>query len=126
MNINSCLITDQKSCELCKKILRLLSCNVLWVMHVDNDRLMVLATDPSILEHYWNQKYHLRDPNILTTRSFTKVHANHRSPWKACFGSDCELFKKSGFLYDLYKLFDIEEFVSLEQCVGLESYCFRF
>ena len=125
MNIDNCLITDIKHCELSKIILRVLNCNAFWLMHVDNGLFRILATDISILEYYWDKKYYLQDPNIPSAEYPAQVSPDP-SRWKAHLGSDCEMFKKSGFLYDLYKLFDIEEFVSIEKSIGRESYCFRF
>ncbi|MGD0465619.1 MAG: hypothetical protein ABSA84_02875, partial [Gammaproteobacteria bacterium] len=41
-------------------------------------------------------------------------------------GTDCDSFKQNGFLYDLYKIFHVEEFVSIENRIGSKYFCFRF
>lgn len=125
MNIDNCLITDKMHCELSKVILKVLNCNAFWFMNIDNIQLKILATDTTILKHYWDKKYYLQDPNI-PTEDFFKVHPKDPSPWKTRLGSDFDLFRKNGFLYDLYKLFEVEEFVSIEKHIGFESYYFRF
>lgn len=139
--MESYLITNKEHRELCKIILNVLNCNVLWVMHVEKSLLSLLATDLSILEYYWDKKYYLQDPNVLHTIPNTappaQVEARSLS-WTLHLGSNCESFKQDGFLYNLYKLFDIQEFASIEKYVAsqakgaessqmtLSSYCFRF
>ncbi|MBP6103887.1 MAG: hypothetical protein KBD23_05600 [Gammaproteobacteria bacterium] len=141
MNMERCLITNKEHRELCKIILNVLNCNVLWIMNVENSLLSLLATDLSILEYYLDKKYYLQDPNILSTIPNTvppaQVEADSLS-WTLHLGSDCETFKQDGFLYNLYNLFDIQEFASIEKYVAsqskgakstqmtLPSYCFRF
>lgn len=125
MNMDNCLITDKKHSELCKVILKVLNCNVLWVININKGLLAILASDAPILEHYWDKKYYLQDPNISIETHSIPVQPD-LSPWKVHLGSHSEIFQKSGFLYDLSKLFAIKEFASIEESIGLESYCFRF
>ncbi len=125
MNVDNCLITDKKHSELCKLILTVLNCNVLWVINVNKGLLTVLASDAPILEHYWDKKYYLQDPNIPIGKHPLPVQSS-LSPWEVHLGSHSNMFKQSGFLYDLSRLFGIEEFASIENGIGLESYCFRF
>ncbi len=137
MNVENCLITSDEHRELCKIILKILNCNVLWIMNVEDRLLRLVATDSSILQYYWDKKYYLQDVHVLRPEPPVQV-SSHPSPWKVHLGSDCETFKKSSFLYDLYKLFDIEEFASIENFITLpalgtessqmmlSSYCFRF
>jgi len=106
-------------------------------MNIENNRLRLVATDSSALEYYWDKKYHLQDLHVLRAALHLQA-SSHPSPWKIHLGSDCETFKKNGFLYDLHKLFDIKEFASIENFIAspslgmelsqmtLSSYCFRF
>ncbi len=119
MNTNSFLISDDNNYKLCKMILKILNCNLMWIIH-SNDKFNILVTDQSILQYYLDNKYYLHDPNIKV-----KTH-NKKSSWKVSLGTDCNTFKKNGFLYDLYKIFHVEEFVSIEKQIGTERYCFRF
>ena len=105
MNIENCLITNEEHRELCKIILKLLNCNVLWVMNVENRLLRLVATDSSILQYYCDKQYYLQDLHILRPEHPVQV-SSHSSPWKVHLGSDCEIFKESSFLHNLYKLFD--------------------
>lgn len=119
-NINKYLITYNEHNKLCKVIFKILSCNVLWIINLSNKSLHVLATDHDILNYYIDKKYYLSDPSI-------KLESNNKkSLWQITVGTDSDEFNKSGFLYDLYKIFHIEEFVSIEKKVKSEQYCFRF
>ncbi len=120
MNTEKFIIYNDNYHKLCKIAFKVLNCNALWMMNLGNNTLSMLVTDPSILEHYWDKKYYLHDPVLGIKPS------SNRSPWKVTLGTDCDIFNKSGFLYDLYKMFHIEEFVSIEKKVGSEFYCFRF
>ncbi len=130
MNVEDYIMTDEKQRELCKIIFKILNCHLLWVMHTRKGLLNLLVTDSSIFEHYWDKKYYLNDPHILNVRNLSEKPLS--SQWTTHLGSDSETFKESGFLYDLYKLFNIEEFVSFEKNLRSksktieQSYCFRF
>lgn len=120
MNTDSFLICDENHEKLCKIMFKVLNCNLLWVMNLNNNLLTMLVTDNAILEHYWDKKYYLQDPNINIKLD------EETSPWKVTLGTDCNTFSESGFLYDLDKIFNIEEFVSIEKRIEQERYCFRF
>lgn len=107
--------------NLCKAIFKILSCNLLWIIYFDNDnKLRILPTDVYILNYYLEKKYYLYDNNIKFKLNNVQVSLN------IALGTDSSSFNKSGFLYDLYKMFHIEEFVSIATCVNSEQYCFRF
>ena len=118
-NMNNSQLSDD-NIDKCKEVFKLLNCNLLWIMHSNNDSLEILSTDQSILKHYINEKYYLYDPINL------KHNNKDKSAWKVTLGTDCDTFNKSGFLYDLYKMFNVEEFVSIEKKTGSELYCYRF
>jgi len=122
MNIENFVMDDDSNAKYYKTLFKVFHCNVLWVMNVNNHLLTMLATDKAVLEHYCDKKYYLHDPNINIKKN--KLEKN-QSPWKISLGTDCVSFHKNGFLYDLYKMFHIEEFVSIEKRIGLECYCFR-
>ena len=105
----------------CQTIFELLNCNLLWIINPNNASLNIFFTDKCILEHYLNKKYYMYDPNASI-----RPYDNNNSRWNLMLGSDCETFQKSGFLYDLYKMFAIEEFATIEQKIGSELYCYRF
>lgn len=120
MKTENFIIHNDNYHKLCKIVFKVLSCNALWIMNLGNSSLNMLATDHAILEHYWNKKYYLHDPNLEISPNKSK------SLWEITLGTDCESFNESGFLYDLYKMFQVEEFVSIEKKLGNELYCFRF
>jgi hypothetical protein len=120
MNTDSFLICDENHEKLCKIMFKVLNCNLLWIMNLNNNQLTMLVSDSVILDHYWDKKYYLQDPNINIKRD------NDSSPWKVTLGTDCNSFTESGFLHDLYNIFKVEEFVSIEKKIGQERYCFRF
>lgn len=118
--INKYLISDNKNNKLCKIIFKILGCNVLWIININNSSLDLVATDCHILDHYLEKKYYLYDPNI-------SLQINEKnSSWQITLGSDCRMFSKNGFLYDLYKIFNVEEFVSIDKKSKVDNYCFRF
>lgn len=139
MNLENFLMPLEIQQPLCKDIFKVLTCNLLWVMKLDNKKLSMFITDKFILEHYWRKKYYLQDPNLLPIPTLLKNN-QHKSiekearennekkepGWTISLGTECELFKNSGFLYDLYKLFEIQEFVSIEKKTASQVYCFRF
>jgi len=114
------MIYDDQHHNLCDVMFKVLNCHLLWVMNFNSNVLSMLVTDKSILQHYWDKKYYLNDPNLNFSNSQDK------SPWRITLGTDSETLEKQGFLYDLYKLFNIEDFVSIERRKGSERYCFRF
>lgn len=118
--INKYLISENKHNKLCRIIFKVLGCNVLWVINLNNNSLDMLATDHDILDYYLDKKYYLCDPNVSLELN------DKKSSWQITIGTDCDEFNKSGFLYDLYKIFNVEEFVSIEKKVRSERYCFRF
>lgn len=120
MTIDNCIIIDARYESAYKKMLKVLNCNALWVMCLDNKLLNVLVTDKFLWEHYWDKKYYLQDPTIQIKLE------KAQSPWQITLGTDCDAFNKNGFLYDLYKLFNIDEFISIEKNAGSKRYCFRF
>ena len=121
MGINNSQITSSNY-QKCKFIFELLCCNSLWIIHYNQGSAKISFTDKSILKHYLDKKYYLYDPNFsINPYSNIKI-----SDWHITLGTDCETFHKAGFLYDLYKMFNIEEFASIEKQTGEEHYCFRF
>jgi hypothetical protein len=120
MSVDSFRILGGEHQQLCKTMFDVLSCNLMWIMQLENGVLKMLVTDRSILQHYWENKYYLSDPNISTQAN------NTDSLWKVNLGTDCAAFIKSGFFYDLYKMFHVAEFVSIEKNIGAAHYCFRF
>lgn len=120
MKIDKLFIYENNYQQLCEDIFKVLNCNSLWIMNLNNDVLNIAVTDQSIWGDYWDKKYYLHDPTLNTESS------NDNAVWKISLGTDCESFKQCGFLYDLYKVFDVEEFVSIEKKTGIENYCFRF
>ncbi len=120
MNTNDFLIQDHTHRQLCTLILKMLNCNLLWIMNLERNSLNMLVTDQSVLGHYWDKKYYLDDPNL------TVKPPSDQPPWKVTLGTDCDTFDKNGFLRDLYKMFHVEEFVTIEKRTKSEHYCFRF
>lgn len=120
MSINNFQI-DGDNYKKCKTVLELLNCNLLWVINANHNSLNILSTDQAILRHYLDKQYYLYDPNVNY-----KPYDNEKLDWQITLGTDCETFNKSGFLYDIYKMFNIEEFASIEQKIGSEIYCCRF
>lgn len=125
MNIDNFIMGEDNEAKHYKSLFKVLHCHVLWVMNLNHDLFTMLATDRAVLEHYWDKKYFLQDPNIHIKKDKLKNNLDQNSPWKISLGTDCVSFHNNGFLYDLYKLFNIEEFVSIEKKIGLEYYCFR-
>lgn len=119
--INKYLLSDNnQNNKLCKIIFNILGCNVLWIINIKNSSLDLVATDCHILDHYLEKKYYLYDPNI-------NLQINEKnSSWQITLGSDCKIFSENGFLYDLYKVFNFEEFVSINKRSKFNNYCFRF
>ena len=129
--IDKIFIYENKYQQLCKDIFQVLNCNSLWIMNLNNDVLNMVVTDQSIWGDYWDKKYYLHDPTLNTEYNNDDAMVNIESSdadavWKISLGTDCESFKQCGFLYDLYKVFGVEEFVSIEKKIGTENYCFRF
>ncbi len=120
MNIDNYLIADEEQQALCRIMLQVLRCDVLWLMTIRQSTLTILASDVSILEHYLRKKYYLQDPNVSL-----KPHPK-ASAWNRILGSYAEGFKKSGFLYELHTLFKVEDCASIEQSIQDSFYCFRF
>lgn len=120
MKINTILIHDPKHNQLCKRIFKLLNCNLLWIILGHHDMSNIFVTDTSILEHYYCKKYYLHDPSL-------NIEDTQPGPlWRITLGTDCNAFTKTGFLYDLDKIFNVEEFVSIEKRTESEHICFRF
>ena len=117
MKINHSLICNDDHIKLCKMMFKILNCNLLWVIYLNNN---ILVTDQHVLEHYVDKKYYLNDPNINA-----KIESS-KSSWEITFGTDYDGFNKNGFLYDLHKIFHIEEFASVEKNINPEIFCFRF
>jgi|GEM_PF-1834199 len=121
MIIKSLLISNENNYKLCKIIFKILNCNLLWIIIRPNNNLFnVFVTDQHIFEHYFDKKYYLHDPNINVESNKDKLS------WMVTLGTDCDSFKQNGFLYDLYKIFHVEEFVSIENRIGSKYFCFRF
>ena len=108
--------------SLCQKMFKILHCNALWIMKSDGYSLTVLVSDNMVWKHYWDKKCYLVDPNIKDINLVEGSKPNRRID----LGTDQAGFKENGFLYDLYKLFNVEEFISIEKQKGKSKYCFRF
>ncbi|HXH54242.1 MAG TPA: hypothetical protein VNK03_00640 [Gammaproteobacteria bacterium] len=130
MKIDKLFIYDNIDQQLCKDIFKVLSCNSLWIMNLNNDVLNMVVTDQSIWGDYWDKKYYLHDPILNAESNNDDAILNSESTddavWEISLGTDCESFNQCGFLYDLYKIFNVEEFVSIQKKIGTENYCFRF
>jgi hypothetical protein len=122
MSINNLQVPLEKQ-ESCRAILEVLNCNLLWIINPTYSSLNIIATDQCILNHYISNGYYLYDPNAVI-RSYEKNKLNLQ--YNITLGTDCKPFVTSGFLYDLNKMFNIEEFVSVEHRIGPEIYCYRF
>jgi hypothetical protein len=120
MNIERIEIVNGNELELCKAALKFLNCSSLWVMRRDANFFNIAVTDKAILQHYFDKKCYLMDPSIQAIPDYKDL------PLTLTLGTDCDAFKNNGFLYDLYKLFHVTEFVSIQTEQQLEHYCFRF
>jgi hypothetical protein len=120
MNIEQIRIIDGDELELCKVALRILNCNSLWLMRQNSEFFNISVTDKAILQHYFDKKCYLIDPSIQTTLDYKNL------PLKITLGTDYAEFKNNEFLYDLYKIFYITEFASIQTENQSEHYCFRF
>ena len=114
------VICDQALLALCKQACKVLGSHTLWIMNLRDKQLNLQVTNESILEHYWEKQYYLQDDSIFSETNQSLFD------WKATLGSNCARFFQNGFLYDLNKLFDVEEFVSIEKKTEQQQYCFRF
>ncbi len=123
INIEKFGVSEDDYQKLFNIVFKLLNCHSLWIMQIVNDSLKILATDKIILEEYWCKQYYLDDPVLAHGRI---KDSSNQVDCRIDLGTDCVSFQESGFLYDLYKLFRVEEFVSIEKSMGLERYCFRF
>ena len=120
MNIEEIKIINSNQLDLCNVALKVLNCSSLWVMRRNANFFNIAVTDKAILQHYSDKKCYLIDPSIQTIPDYKSL------PLKITLGTDCEAFKNNGFLYELYKLFHVTEFVSIETEKQSEQYCFRF
>ena len=120
MNTEQIKIIDNVKLELCKVALKVLNSSSLWIMRRDTNFFNITVTDKSILQHYFDQKYYLIDPSIQTIPDYKNL------PLKITLGTDCDAFKNNGFLNDLYRIFHVTEFVSIQTEQESEHYCFRF
>ena len=127
MNIKiKTFLIDDSSNKLCKMIFKVLHCNLLWVINLKNNAVYFIATDAFLLKHYCEKKYYLHDPNVNSSFKEAAKPYSNRLSWNIIFGTNFDDFYKSGFIYDLYNMFHIEEFVSIEKTTKIERYCFRF
>lgn len=126
MNTDGCVALNDTKYSVCKSIFKLLKCNVLWMMKFCNNTVSIAVTDRSIWDHYVNKKYYLQDPTIINAVERNQTGSDPKSVWTIKLGTECDDFQKSGFLYDLYKMFHVEEFASIEKTIGADRYCFRF
>ncbi len=111
--------------KLCKLIFKVLNCHSLWFYNVERTSLDMLISDKPVFKHYCENKYYLHDP-ILKTKIFKDFEEEENLLWNVSLGTDCDNFAKCGFIYDLYRLFHIEEFISIEKRTKTKHYCFRF
>lgn len=114
-------IINENIFNLCKEILKVLNCNLLWIIVNNSDFLNVSVTDKAIFNHYFDNKYYIKDPEIQIN---TEKHIEFK--FKINLATDCHNFKENGFLYDLYKNFHITEFASIQCQEKSKNYCFRF
>lgn len=104
-----------------KNIFKLLNCDLLWVIKIDNERLKILATDLEILKYYLDEKYYLNDPHINS-----KGSDKNRS-WKASLETICcKDLNKDIFLDNVQKKFHFEEILTIEKKTNKERYLFKF
>ena len=64
ISIDNLIMRDDNHLQLCRSIFKVLHCNLLWVMKVEDGLLNMLTTDQPILQHYWDEKYYLNDPSL--------------------------------------------------------------
>jgi hypothetical protein len=119
VNINEFVFRDDSYEKLCKTACHELVCSLLWVMKITGESLNMFVSEQLILAHYWNRQYYLHDHNIYFRQSEKEFQG------RITLGTNCEYFHKCGFLYDLYKMFHIEEFVSIVLTTESERYCCR-
>ncbi|HXH54321.1 MAG TPA: hypothetical protein VNK03_01055 [Gammaproteobacteria bacterium] len=81
-------------------------------MKLGGDSSNVVVTDNCLLMPYLDKKYYLQDP------TFDVKPNQDESNWKITLGTDSEAFRKNGFLHDLYKMCNMEEYVSIEKKVS--------
>lgn len=120
MNIEQVNIINNNMYNLSRSILKILGCNVLWVMMHNKDFLNVSVTDKAILQHYLDNKYYLTDPGIQIIEKYKNLK------FKINLATDCDNFQQNGFLHNLYKTFHITEFASIHTQFQSKDYCFRF
>ena len=120
MNTEQAKVIQGDELELCNLVLKILKCNSLWIMKQNGDFLNISVTDKAILQHYFDKKYYLGDPSLDSS-----INGNN-SPLNITIGTDCSTFKNNGFFHELYKIFDVTEFVSVHAKIQEERYCFRF
>lgn len=111
---------EDEHLELCKQACQILNCNLLWVMNLNLNVLNLLVTDKAVLQHYYDKQYYLGD--LQNGGNKNQEYAT----WNATFGTDDRYFNNNGFMYDLNKMFNIEEFVSIKKNIGKNLCCFRF
>lgn len=116
------LVINNRYQKLCRLIFKVLRCHSLWVFNMNHRLLTILISDRIIFKHYCDKQYFLHDPHL---QNKIKKNQNNLS-WEISLGTDSDKFKNCGFIYDLYKLFQVEEFVSVEKRTEKERYCFRF
>ena len=121
MKIETFKIVNNDVLKLFEFIFTVLGCNSAWVItdNPDFDEIKIITTDTAILQHYIDRKYFLTDPGVASFKINTEKLLIK-------IGTDYDEFKSNGFFYDLYKLFNITEFVSIYTIIDSQSYCFRF
>lgn len=114
-------IIDNDVVNLYKGSFRVLSCNLLWIIvRKSNDFLHLSVTDNAILQHYFDNEYYIKDPEIQFPLNYKNLQ------FHMDLATDCNNFKENGFLHDIYKMFHITEFVSISTQVPSGYYSFRF
>lgn len=121
------VIYDTNHKKLYQLIFKILNCSACWMFHIKGNALRMLVTDRHILEHYWDKKYYRRDPAIyIESRGKKRYDIANALPFQISLGTEEDQFKNSGFLDDLYQMFQVGEFVSIMKKTKTDYYCFRF
>lgn len=125
--IDKFVIYDTNQKKIYQLIFKILNCNAFWMIHVKDNALRMLVTDRHILEHYWDKKYYRQDPALhLESRGKKRYHIPDNLPFQISLGTEEDRFKNAGFLSDLYRMFQVGEFVSIMKRTKTDYYCFRF
>lgn len=125
--IDKFVIYDTNHKKIYQIIFKILHCHALWIFHLKDNHLKVMVSDRSIWEHYWDKKYYQQDPNLyIESNSKKRYDSSAVLPFEIKLGTEDDHFINSGFMNDLYRMFQVGEFVSIMKRTKTDYYCFRF